>query len=197
VELWRDRFLVNRARRQAPSLCFMNSSSRAKLLGILLGAILVGSTAYLVFVRENEEETAAQAKETLGKAVRTEGLKADPDHPRCPECGKELPKSGECPYCLMKKQAAGGGKEGTAPPSGLGRSLAWFFVGLTLSLGAIHLALIVRERRRHLRPREEFSLKMKCPYCKRRVRFPERVIGSYGSCPTCKNRIRFTPTAAD
>jgi hypothetical protein len=95
----------------------------------------------------------------------------------------------------LKKRAKAGGKDEPAPAPRLGRYLAWSLVGLTALLGAIHLGMFFRARRRFMADGEEDQLKTKCPHCKRRVRFAARLADSYGSCPTCKHRIQFRPVA--
>jgi hypothetical protein len=174
----------------------MNSSSRAKLLAGLFGLIFLGSVFFLIFEGGSQEEVAAKEKD-LKKAAKVKS-KGPPGEERklCPDCGKELPSGGECPYCLLQKREKSGGKAQTAEPtSRLGRYLAWSLVGFTVLLGAVHLALIARQRRRDLRSEEDEQLKTKCPYCKRRVRFPAHLAGTSGSCPTCKKRIPFKPIA--
>lgn len=165
----------------------MNSSSRVKLLTAVFGLLFVGSVAYLIMQGREEEEVAAKDKAARDTAKQ----KASPyDHPRCPDCGKELPASGECPFCLMKKKSAGGGG-GMDPPSRFGRGLAYFLIGSTLVLGGVHLAMFLRARRRVLHPPTDDQLKTRCPHCKRRVRFPARLDGLLGTCPTCKKQFTF------
>src|SRR5579883_1099622 len=136
----------------------MDSSTRVKLLVAALGLVFLGSVAYL-FVQGNQEEEVA-AKEKASRAPSKAKLTPG-DRPRCPDCGKELPASGECPFCLMKKKTAAGGGD---PPSRWGRLLAWSLIGSTVVLGAAHLAMILRERRRQLRPTDDNQLKTRCPF---------------------------------
>jgi hypothetical protein len=174
----------------------MNSSSRVKLLVAAFGLIFLGSIVYLVFEGRSEEAAAAEEKETLGRPAAVKGKGPLDERPRCPVCGKELPSSGECPYCLFKKRTDAGGMDDSPPPLRRGRYLAWSLMGFTAILGAAHLAIHIRARRRFLRRGgEEHQLKTKCRYCKRRVRFVAHLQGSYGSCPTCKNRIQFNPVS--
>jgi hypothetical protein len=174
----------------------MNSSSRAKLLGVLFGVLLLGSVGYLIIQGRADEEKAEKAKETLGKAIRKENPTPGADRPRCPDCGKELPTGGECPFCLMKKaQAKAEGKAVAEPTSRSARYFAYSIIGVTLTLGMVYAGVHMRKVRGFRRPVDEMKLKTKCPYCKRRVSFPVRLEGTYGSCPTCKNRIRFNPAA--
>jgi hypothetical protein len=176
----------------------MESSSRAKLLGALLGMVFLGSVAFLIFQGQKEEAAESEAKDKLGKAVRAEKrLNASgQEYPRCPECGRELSATGECPFCAIKKHAAAAeGKPLAEEVPRLGRYFAWSMIGTTVLLGTIHLSLIIRQRRRSLRPPEDDKLKTRCAHCKRRVSFPPRLAGTYGSCPTCRNRIKFDPIA--
>jgi hypothetical protein len=176
----------------------MNSTSRVKLLAALLGMIFLGSVVYLLFEGRSEEEADSKAKETLGKAVRTEKKTQNAGgeaYPRCPICGKELPASGECPFCLIKKQAESGGKLLDEPVPRLGRYLAWSMLAATAILGAVHVGLFMRQRRRFLGTEDEAKLKTKCPHCKRKVSFPGRLVGTFGNCPTCRNRLKFDPIA--
>jgi hypothetical protein len=171
----------------------MNPSSRVKLLAVLFGLIFLGSIVFLVFEGRSEETSSAEEKATLGRPAAVKGKAPVDERPRCPVCGKELPASGECPYCLMKKRSAADGKD-DAPPPRLGRYLAWSLVGLTIILGAVHIGMYLRARQRFLRHGgEEQQLKTKCTNCKRRVRFAAHLAGAFGSCPTCKSRIQFNP----
>ncbi len=171
----------------------MNSSARVKLLAGLFGALFLGSIGYLLFGGESEEELAAKQKELVGKPAAGQVKAPTDEHPHCPECGKELPASGECPFCLMKKRQKARGKDEPTPVPRLGRYLAWSLVGLTVVLSVVHLGMYLRERRRFLAGPEEEQLKTRCVHCKRRVRFAARLANSYGSCPTCKQRIQFKP----
>jgi hypothetical protein len=173
----------------------MNSSSRAKLLAALFGLLLVGSIGFLIIQGRADEERAEKAKD-LSKAIRKEIPTAGEERPRCPECGKELPATLECPFCLMKKaQARAEGKSVGEPGSRAARYFAYSIIGVTLTLGTVYLGVHMRKIRGIRRPVDEMKLKTKCPYCKRRVSFPVRLEGTYGSCPTCKNRIHFNPAA--
>jgi ribosomal protein L37AE/L43A len=165
----------------------MNSSSRVKLLTALLGLLFVGAVGFLVLQGREEEQAAANEKASKEQA---KSKLSSGDHPRCPDCGRELPSSGECPFCLMKKKTGGSGAE---PPSRFGKLLAWTAIGSTLILGAVHLAMFLRERRRFMRPQEEGQLKTRCPFCKRRVRFAARLADLVGTCPTCKKNFTFKP----
>jgi DNA-directed RNA polymerase subunit RPC12/RpoP len=172
----------------------MNSSSRTKLLAALLGIIFLGSVVFLLFEGKREEEVDAKIKETLGKPAPGKAKAPTEERPHCPECGKELPSSGECPFCLIKKKIKAGGKDEPTPVPRLGRYLAWSMVGVTIVLGVVHLGMFLRERRRFLgRGSDEPQLKTRCGYCKRRVRFAARLTDTYGSCPTCRQRIQFKP----
>jgi hypothetical protein len=174
----------------------MNPTERVKLLAGLFGIIFLGSIVYLFFEGHSEEEADAKQKETLGKPAAVKGKAPAEEHAHCPICGKELPSSGECPFCLIKKLEKSGGKDEPAPVPRLGRYLAWSMVGATVVLGAVHLGMFLRQRRRFLGTGgEEDQLKTRCIHCKRRVRFAARLAGSYGSCPTCRQRIRFDPVS--
>jgi hypothetical protein len=165
----------------------MDSSTRVKLLVAALGLVFLGSVAYLFFQGNGQEEAAKeQAPGGTGKSKLVAS-----DRPRCPDCGKELPATGDCPFCLMKKKTTGAG--GVDPPSRSGRILAWSLIGSTVVLGAAHLAMILRARRRFLRPPDEGQLKTRCPFCKRRVRFAARLADLPGTCPTCKKSFTFKP----
>jgi hypothetical protein len=175
----------------------MNSSSRTKLLAAALGLAFVGSVVFLVVEGQRQQAVEEQAKETLGKPAASKNKGPADDHPHCPECGRELPNGGECPFCLMKKREKAGGKEDSTPVPRLGRYLAWTLVGFTVILGAVHLGIYWRALRRATGPAAQEQFKTRCPYCKRRVRFTARLSGTYGSCPTCKQRIQFTPMPYD
>jgi hypothetical protein len=174
----------------------MNSSSRAKLLGAALVFLLIGSIGYMIVQGNASDEAAEKAKETLGKAIRKENPTPGADHPKCPDCGKELPAIGECPFCLMKKaQAKAEGKSVGEPTSRFARYFAYTIIGFTALLGTVYLGVHMRKFRRFRAPIDEMKLKTKCSHCRRRVSFPVRLEGTYGNCPTCRNRIKFDPAA--
>jgi hypothetical protein len=174
----------------------MDSSARVKLLAALLGLVFLGSVVYLVLGGKDDDAPAAKPAKPRGTGAAAAPLPGR-DYPRCPECGKELPSSGECPYCTFKKKKKPDGSD-EEPVSRTGRFLAWSMVGITGALGAFHLGRIVRQHRRAARAGagEEPQLKMRCPHCKRRVRFAARLAHRYGFCPTCRQPIQFKPEAS-
>ncbi len=176
----------------------MESSSRAKPLLALLGAVFLGAVGYLVFGGKQAEPPELKASVRKDTNSLNERKTATGEAvPRCPDCGRELPATGECPYCLLQKKAKNGGKDVDVPVSRFGRFLAWSLVAVTVSLGGAYAAVLVRQHRRSVAPPEEFQLKTRCPRCKRRVKFAAHLEGRYGTCPTCKGVLQFKEVAND
>ncbi len=170
----------------------MDSSARVKLLAALLGLAFLGSVVYLVLGGKDDDAPAAKPAKPRGTGAAAAAPLPGRDYPRCPECGRELPNSGECPYCMFKKKRKADGSE-EVPVSRTGRFLAWSLIGITGALGAFHLGRLLRQHRRAAGADGEPQLKTRCPHCKRRVRFAARLADRYGFCPTCRQPIQFKP----
>jgi hypothetical protein len=104
---------------------------------------------------------------------------------RCPECGRELPRGGQCPKCRVVKEStkekAAAGKFALIRSLSLPAKVAIFVSGVGLLI-----VIVGRGRLPVLRwPRMGAYYYCRCEKCQRKLRYPGRRQGYPGKCPGC------------
>jgi DNA-directed RNA polymerase subunit RPC12/RpoP len=69
--------------------------------------------------------------------------------------------------------------------------VAWLLILAVAGMSVAHIVLFVRRLRR--RQKGDLAYRVKCPQCRRKLRYRTRQIGRSGMCPRCKQRILFPP----
>ena len=68
----------------------------------------------------------------------------------------------------------------------------WFVIAV-ISLGLVAGVIVLLRKRG---PREQEALYMRCPGCKRRLKYYPRQVGHKGACSNCKEQFTFPREAA-
>jgi DNA-directed RNA polymerase subunit RPC12/RpoP len=151
------------------------STKQLILLGLGMIAVSVGLLIY----------SSAMTQNRIGSARPVE-------EGRCPECGREIPRSmgGECPYCKMLQ---GGGGKGAGKATEVRRFTptdgVLLFLMVFLAGGGGYL-LYRSSGRKVRRPKpEEPTFYLHCPNCKRKVRYSASQVGRDVLCPTCRHTL--------
>lgn len=115
----------------------------------------------------------------------------------CPDCGRGLPKNGECSYCLIQRL---NGKAPAPSPSGFLANLTLeskitVFVFLILAIGAVACWSFLPSFPFRSAKAEPFYT-FKCSRCKRKLRYPISKVGQYGYCPGCRQRAIYPDPAS-
>jgi ribosomal protein S27E len=149
------------------------STKQLVLLGLTMIAVSVGLSIYSSATTRNRIDSGRPVEEG-----------------RCPDCGREIPKrmGGECPFCKLQNGGKGAGK-GTEGRGFTRTDGVLLFLIVFLAGGGGYL--IYRSSAHKLRRQkpEEPICYLRCPNCKRKVRYMAGQVGREVLCPTCRHAL--------
>jgi hypothetical protein len=116
------------------------------------------------------------------------------DEGKCPECGRDLPRSvrdagGECPFCKLEGKSVDVGKARAGPSLLRGPTIPFAVGGAFVLLLLVHAVFLVRHRAGS--QKEEVIYYINCRKCGRRLRYRERQAGRIAKCPLCQTVVLF------
>ena len=74
-------------------------------------------------------------------------------------------------------------------------TLTWVVIAALVLAVVLGVWLLVARRKAQKRAKEEAFHHMRCPGCKRRLRYQERQVGHKGRCSHCGREVVFPPTS--
>jgi ribosomal protein S27E len=156
----------------------MHRNWKRFLIVLVLGLVVMGTTAWLTYPRKPKRSLAelSQYRYMHCPDCKHEGSFAQDalDKP-CPVCGSE---KGLVPTLESVK--------GKAESSPYTKMTAALFVEVVVLMGAVWLVLRPRDR-----SGEAAYLRMRCPKCGQKLRYTEDHIGQAGACRKCKKVFVF------